>query len=138
MQPAAGADNVGVLDERDGVVVCGSRFYSTGQVFGPEFARYEIRGAIDGAPFVYSDDPAVSTIPAIEGAAVRVLFQAAQLDLSTGDVQQLGPWRQAVRSSGNITGIDADAFNGFRFKLFADFSLGANITVDEVVVVYRI
>ena len=140
MQPAAGADNLGVLDERDALVVCGSKYYSTGQVFGPEFARYEIRGTVDGNAFVYSDDPAVSTIPALEGtgAALRVLFQAVQLDLSTGDPQQLGPWRQAVRSTLNVTGIDADAFNGFRFKLFADYSIGTNIVVDEVVVVYRI
>ncbi len=140
MLPSASVANLGVLDERDALVVCGSKFYSTGQVFGPEFARYEIRGTVDGNPFVYSDDPAVSTIPALEGtgAALRVLFQAVQLDLSTGDPQQLGPWRQAVRSTLNVTGIDADAFNGFRFKLFADYSIGTNIVVDEVVVVYRI
>ena len=40
--------------------------------------------------------------------------------------------------SGAITGIDADGFNGFRFKLYADYTLGTTITVDEVVVVYRI
>jgi len=140
MQPSPTADNLGVLDERDALVVCGSKFYSTGQVFGPEFARYEIRGTVDGNPFVYSDDPAISPTPALAGAnaALRVLFQAVQLDLSTLDPQQFGPWRQAVRSTAAVTGIDADAFNGFRFKLFVDYSIGVNVVVDEVVVVYRI
>lgn len=138
MQPAATNDNVGVLTERDDLVVCSSKFYTTGQLFGPEFARYEIRGTIDGTPFLLSDDPAVSTQQAQPGAPVRVLFQAAQLDLVTNEPSQIGPWRSAVRSSSTQTGIDADSFNGFRFKLFADYTLGSVITVDQIVVVYRI
>lgn len=138
MQPAATAENVGVLTERDDLVVCGSKFYSTGQIFGPEFARYEIYGTSDGVPFVLSDDPAVSTQQAQTGAPVRALFQAGQLDLVTNEPQQIGPWRTSVRSDSSQTGIDADAFNGFRFKLFADYTLGSVITVDKVVVVYRL
>jgi hypothetical protein len=138
MQPAATADNVAVLSERDPLVVCRSRYYSTQLIFGPEFARYEITGTIDGTPFLLSDDPAVSTIPATSGAPVRALWQAAQLDLSTGAVQSVGPWRDSVRTSGTQTGIASDGLNGFRFMLFADYTLGSVITVDRVVVVYRV
>jgi hypothetical protein len=137
MQPAATADNVGVLNERDLLVMCASKHYSTGLAFGPEYARYEIRGTIDGVPFVLSDDPAISLQAAGEGAPVRALWQSAQLDLATLAVQQAGPWRAAVRSGLGQDGIDADALNGFRFRLYADFNLGAAIVVDEVVVVFR-
>lgn len=137
--PAATAASFGPLAERDPLVVCASRHYSTGLAFGPEYVRYEVRGTVDGAPFVYSDDPAIAATPATSGvgAVVRVLFQAAQLDLSTGEALQSGPWRAAVRSSASVTGIDAEGWNGFRFRLFADHTLGADISVEELVVVYR-
>ena len=138
MQPAATADNVGALAENDALVVCSSKVYSTGQVFGPEFARYEIRGTVDGTPFVLSDDPAVSPTPAGQFQPIRALFQAVQVDLSTGAPLQFGPWRSSVRSTLNVTGIDADALNAVRFQLFADYAIGAVILVDEVRVVYRI
>lgn len=141
MQPPASANNVGALSERDTLVSCTSKFYSTGQVFVPEFARYEIYGSLDGAPFVLSDDPAISTQAATAGAPVRVKFQGVQLDLSSGEPLTLGLWRDSVRSSSTppMTGIDADAFaNGFRFQLLADFTTGTNITVDRLVVVYRL
>jgi hypothetical protein len=137
MQPAAVADNVGELTERDALALCQSKYYSTQQIFGPEFVRYEIRGAIDGAPFVLSDDPAVSPLRAEPGQPIRALFQAAQINVSTGVIEQVGPWRLAVRSSFSTTGIDADSLNGFRFRLVADRALGAAITVDEVRVVFR-
>jgi hypothetical protein len=138
MQPPPVPDNVGVLAERDPLVACTSKFYTTGQIFGPEFARYEIYGTMDGTPFLLSDDPAVSTQEARPGAPVRALFQAAQLDLVTNEPQEIGVWRTAVRSSATQTGIDADSLNGFRFQLLADYALGSVITVDKVVVVYRI
>jgi hypothetical protein len=137
MQPAATADNVGTLTERDTLVLCQSKYYSTQQIFGPEFVRYEIRGTVDGVPFVLSDDPSVSPLRAEEGQPVRAQFQAAQLNVSTGVVEQVGPWRQAVKSNPNVTGIDADSLNGFRFRMVADRALGAVITLDEVRVVFR-
>jgi hypothetical protein len=137
MLPAASADNVGALTERDALILCQSKYYTTQQIFGPEFVRYEIRGAVDGTPFVLSDDPAVSPLRAEDGQPIRALFQAAQLNVSTGVVEQVGVWRQAVRSNSSVTGIDADSLNGFRFRLIADHALGAVITVDEVRVVFR-
>ena len=138
MQPAAVANNVGALSERDDLVVVTSKFYSTNRIFGPEFARYEIRGTIDGVPFLLSDDPAVSTQAAQPGAPLRALFQAARLDLGTNAVLESRPWRTSVRSSSTQTGIASDALNGFRFRLIADHTLGSVILVDSVVVVYRV
>jgi len=137
MQPAATLANVAVLSERDNLVACRSKFYSTQLAFGPEFSRYEIRGTIDGTPFLLSDDPAVSTVVAGVGAPVRAQFQAAQIDVASSNVLSLGPWRDGVRSFGVVTGIASDGLNGFRFILSADFTLGNTITLDEVVVVYR-
>jgi hypothetical protein len=137
MQPAATADNIGVLTERDDVVGCRSRFYSTGLIFGPEFARYEILAVVDGVPTVFSDDPAVSTVAAGPGAPVRALFQAAALDLQTGVALETRPWRTSVRSSPLQTGIASDGLNGFRFMLFVDRAFAQDVTIDEVRVVYR-
>jgi hypothetical protein len=138
MQPTPTAQNVGALGERDNLVATTSKFYSTQLLFGPEYARYEIRGTIDGVPFLLSDDPAVSTQEAREGAPVRALFQGARLDLASGNALEVAPWRTSVRSSGNQTGIASDGLNGFRFRLIADHALGTVITVDSVVVVYRV
>jgi hypothetical protein len=68
---------------------------------------------------------------------VRARFQGAQLDVTTGAVQVLGPWRDGVRTAGPVTGIASDGLNGYRFLLLADYTLGNTITLDEVVVVYR-
>jgi hypothetical protein len=138
MQPAASASNLGALTEFDDLVVCQSKWYSTALIFGPEFARYEIRGTVDGTPFLLSDDPAVSTQTASVGAPVRALFQAAQLDLATQVPVQIAPWRTGVRSSSTQTGIASDGLNGFRFQLFADYTVGQVIRIDQIVIVYRV
>jgi hypothetical protein len=138
MQPAPTSDNVGTLQETDELVACRSKFYSTGLIFGPEFARYEIYATVDGVPQVFSDDPAVSTVPAGPGAPVRALFQAAQLDLVTLQPIEFSPWRTGVRTSSTQEGINTDARNGFRFQLLIDRTLGTTITIDRVVVVYRV
>ncbi len=138
MQPVATTDNLGVLNERDSLVTSLSKFYSTQLIFGPEFARYEIYGSVDGVPFVLSDDPAVSTQAAQVGSPVRALWQAARLDLATNEPLEIAPWRTSVRSSSTQTGIASDGLNGFRFQLLADYSLGLVITIDRVVVVFRV
>lgn len=138
MQPPATPDNVATLTERDNLVVCRSKFRSTGLIFGPEFARYEITGTVDGTPFFLSDDPAVSPQAATIGAPVRALFQAAQLDLATNEPSQIAPWRTSVRSSATQTGIASDGLNGFRFQLLVDYTTGSVITIDRVVVIFRV
>lgn len=138
MLPAPTADNVAPLSERDDVVATLSKIYPTGGLFGPEYARYEIRAIVDGVAVVYSDDPAVSTVPATGPSPVRALFQAVQLDVSTGEVLERGPWRSAVRSSGSQPGISAESFNGYRFWLFADRALASDIVIDQVVIVIRV
>jgi hypothetical protein len=139
MLPAPIPQNVAPLTEVDPLVSCRSTWYSTELVFGPEFARYEIHATVDSVPIVYSDDPAVSTVPAQgPSAAVRVWFQAANLDLTTG--QPIGtpaPWRTSVLSSGNQVGIASDGLNGFRFLLVVDRTIAQQVTIDKLVVIYR-
>jgi len=139
MQPPATLDNIGTLQEVDTVVSMRSLYYSTNLIFGPEFARYELEATVDGVPMVFSDDPAVSTMAATQGAPVRVQFQAANLDIVTGEVLNPvpRPWRNAVRSAGGQAGIASDGLNGYRFMLFVDRNLATNVTVEKLTVVYR-
>jgi hypothetical protein len=136
MQPAPIAQNVAPLTEVDLLASCRSAIYSTGLLFGPEYLRYEIHATVGGVPIVYSDDPAVSTVQAQVGAAVRVWFQAATVDLITGQLLELRPWRTSVRSTALQVGIDDDAKNAFRFLLVVDRTIAQQVTIDRVVVAY--
>lgn len=138
MQPPATAENVGTLAETDTLVSCRSKWYSTGLIFGPEYARYEIDALVDGVARKFSDDPAVpGSVEAGNGQALRVLFQAANLDLVTGEPLETRDWRTSVRSSATQTGIASDGLNGFRFMLFFDRTFASTLTIQRVVVVYR-
>jgi hypothetical protein len=111
MQPPPISQNVAPLQERDDLVVMRSHWYSTNLLFGPEYQRYEIQATVNGQSILYSDDPAVSNIPAGVGAALRVQFQAATIDLQTGEATDIRQWRDGVRSGGNQVGIASDGHN---------------------------
>ena len=139
MLPPATASNVATLEEQDDVVACRSKFYSTGLIFGPQYVHYEIHAVVDGVPTIFSDDPAVpNSVPALPGAPVRALWQAATLDLVTGDPITVRPWRTSVRSSSLQVGIASDGLNGFRFMLMIDRAFAQTITIDSVTVLYRV
>lgn len=147
MLPAPIADNVATLTEADDEVSFQSTWYSTNLPYGPEYARYEIYATVNGAPVIYSDDPAVSTVPAQgPAAAIRAFFQNANLDLVTGAPVPLPgetevairPWRTSVLSLANQTGIASDGLNGFRFALVLDRRIAATVTIDKVKIVYRV
>lgn len=138
MQPAASASNLGALTETDDLAVCRSKIYSTGLIFGPDYARYEIYATVDGLPVVFSDDPAVSTTPAQIGAPVRALFQCVDLNLATGQPLSFSPWRTAVRTSSTQTGIASSALNAFRFILLLDRAVSTNVVIQKIAVVYRV
>ncbi len=135
MQPAATADNVGPLTETDDLVSFQSKFYDTQLLFGPEYVRYVIHATVNSQPVVYSDDPAYGN-PATAGAAIRVAFQCAQLDTS-GNVLEIRPWRGGVRSVGGQTGIASDGLAAFRFQITKDRQAAANVTIDQLEVVYN-
>lgn len=139
MSPAPTVDNVGTLTEVDDLVSMRSLYYSTELIFGPEFTRYVIEATVDGVPMTFSDDPSVSPMEATIGAPIRVLFQAANLDVTTGEVLNAvpRPWRSSVRSSSNQTGIASDGLNGYRYMLFIDRTVATNVTIDKLTVVYR-
>jgi hypothetical protein len=138
-QPPATVDNVGALAETDEQVMTKSRFYSTGLVFGPEYVRYEIHAVVDGLPVVFSDDPAVATGGEAAGPSslVNAFFQAATIDLATQEPIVILPWRSRVLSSGSEPGLSSDGLNGFRFLILVR-QRTATITLDKVVVVYRV
>ncbi|MEO6594384.1 MAG: hypothetical protein ABIP94_06495, partial [Planctomycetota bacterium] len=133
------ANNVAQLVEKDGAVTFRSTFYSTNLLFGPEYARYEIHAIVDGVPMVFSDDPAVSNLPAQGTSVLRALFQSARLDLATLQPLEIGPWRTSVRTVGSSqVGIASDGFNGFRFLILFDRTMAQTVTIDKVVIAYRV
>ena len=91
------------------------------------------------APSAVADASSVSPMEATIGAPIRVLFQAANLDVTTGEVLNAvpRPWRSSVRSSSNQTGIASDGLNGYRYMLFIDRTVATNVTIDKLTVVYR-
>jgi hypothetical protein len=136
MLPPPLPENVAPLVERDDTVAMRSQFYDTGLLFGPDYLRYEIYATVDGVPVVFSDDPAVSNQQAQQGAALRVLFQAATIDPITGLPTQTNDWRTSVRTFGNQVGIASDGLTAFRFILVMDQLLAQTVTIDRLVVFY--
>ena len=139
MSPVATADNVGPLLESDDVVSMRSLYYSSNLIFAPQWARYELEAVVDGVPMTFSDDPSVSSMAAIQGAPIRILFQAADLDVVTGEVLNTQPreWRTQVRNTLTVPGLNTDQLNGYRFMLFIDRQLASTVTVEKLTVVYR-
>jgi hypothetical protein len=137
VSPAMTSQSLGALTEADDLISLRSSYYSTNLIFGPAFSHYEIEATVDGQPVIFSDNDQVSLIAAGVGAPVRALFQAADIDVITGAVLGVRPWRTSVRSGPNQIGIASDGLNGYRFMLFFDQMLATSVTVDRVVVVYR-
>lgn len=139
-QPTAGPNNVGPLLETDTRTGFQSRFLSTGQPFGPEFARYEITALVDGNTVVFSDDPAVG-VPARPGLApIEALWQGATMDLATNQVIELseGPWRTQVGNHSADPALNDDGKNAVRFLILLDRTNGVAVEIVSVKVVYRV
>src|SRR5690606_29301411 len=103
----------------------------------PKFVRYELDATINGAPVLFSDDPAISPLAAGLGAGVRVVFQAGIVDLVTGEAHAIGPWRKSVRSAPGQSGIDVDGGNAYRFMLVIDRAVAATVLVNRLAVVFQ-
>lgn len=141
VQPPATAANVATLTEADPVRMFRSNFYSTGQVFGPDFLRYEIRATVDGTPVVYSDDPRVSNLAARFGQApIQAQFQGATINPQTGtvDPSDIRPWRLNVGPFANEPSLAEDGRNGFRFMISLDGTSGQAVRIDEVKVYFNL
>jgi len=134
--PPATTDSLGMLAEQDTLVSTRSRFYATNTPCGVYFLSYELHATVDGVPVVYSDDPEISPLQATAGAALRVRFQAGDVDPLTGDTLSTGPWRATVASTPTQAGIGADGLNGYRFVLVVDRALANTVVVDSMTVRY--
>ena len=136
VQPVEAVVSAAELLEQDGLVACQSLFYSTGLSLAPEYVRYEITAIVDGVIMQFSDDPQVGMLAGI-GAPLRLLCQAANVDLTTGVLSNFKPWRLGVRSTPNQAGIASDLQNAFRYRLIVDRALAQSVVVTRVEVVYR-
>jgi len=137
VSPSTALTTTASLQEQDTFVACQSLYYSTGLALGPQYDRYEITAVVDGVLMVFSDDPEVSTMSAITGAPLRASFQAATVDLSTGEISDERPWRSFVRSTPMQPGIASAHLNAFRFRLVVDRTFAQEVIVQRVAVIYR-
>jgi len=139
-QPAATADNVALLTDEDPRVGFQSEFYSTNQPFGPEYVRYEIEARVNGVTTIFSDDPSVGVPARSATAPIEAYFQAARIDLTTGTIVPgtTRPWREQVGGFGGATSLADDSENGFRFQILFNRTLGVNVVIERVTVVYQV
>jgi hypothetical protein len=139
VQPPATAANVAVLGDRDPIVGFQSKFYSTGQSFGPEYVRYEIDAVINNVHVIFSDDPTVGQPARFGSAPIQARWQAGFIDPFTGavDPNTLRPWHEFVGPGGGGPSLNDDALNGFRFIIQLDTTSGQTIEIDSVRVVFR-
>ncbi len=138
-QPPAAADNVSTLSESDLRVGFQSTFYSTGQPFGPEFVRYEIRALVNGQSVLFSDDPAIG-VPARPGfGPLEVWWQGVRMDVQTGAIDQQDllsrSWRPAVGFG--VGSLALDGRNAFRFQILLDRTNASEVVIESVKVVFR-
>ncbi len=135
--PSATSKNVAPLTETDVVVGARSKWYSTKQVFPPDFVRYEIQATVKGKKIVYSDDPAKGIL-ADENQAVQLFAQAANVDAS-GEVDKhsIRGWRQFVGpfGKGKLSLAD-DGKTGFRFLLLFHRNISSPIVVKSITFIF--
>jgi hypothetical protein len=140
VQPPATAQNVATLRPTDRDAVSGqqSKWYSTNQVFAPEFVRYEVEATVNGNPIKFSDDPAIGVL-ATDGQAIRFFVQGATLDeAGVPDPNSIRPWRRYVGPYGGAgQNLNDDGRVGFRFLLLFDRAIAGEIVVTKVSVFYR-
>ena len=142
--PPATAENVGTLVDSDNFVGDQSKFYSTRQVFAPQFLRYELQVMENGNPVLYSDDPAWK--PGLNmglangpGLPVQFYVQGGEV-ASSGAVNPgtTGPWRiQVAQKPGPGNDLTDDNATGYRFQLIYDRSVTQNVEVTKVTVFFR-
>ncbi len=125
------------LEEQDSRVACQSLFYSTELTLPPQYLRYEITAVVDGVTVLFSDDPQLGTMVAGPGSPLRAVFQAATIDLSTGVVSEIKPWRPTVGSTPNQPSIASDPGNAFRYRLVVDHMFATTVIVQRVEVIYQ-
>lgn len=114
--------NSGALTDRDDFSGCMSLWYSTSQVFPPEWLRYELDVDTDGngtVDITYTDSGAAGTQMAVDPLGpMTIKFQGARLLQSTGtpELGSEGQWRTGI-GSGAGPGIGLDSPTGFRFSM---------------------
>ncbi|MDA1220727.1 MAG: Ig-like domain-containing protein [Planctomycetota bacterium] len=141
--PAATTDSVGLLEEQDQKAGFQSVFASTGEVFPPIYARYEIDALIDGQPVLFSDDPAVSARAALPGEALQFFVQALQVDPVTGEPDPNDRPTNWVRYVGDFGGATSpglaggNAKNGVRILMLIDRAQAQQVVVQSVRIIYR-
>lgn len=141
-KPPATSRNVAQLraTEVDPVVGSRSKWYSTKEIFPPDFVRYVIRARIDGQVVTFSDDPSVSSRMATGNEPINFLVQGANVDASGAvDPKSIGPWRRLVGpfGKGGELSLADDSKTGLRFLLLFNRATAKAIEVESVVIVFK-
>jgi len=138
--PTATAKNVGKLVDLEFRTASQSRFYSTGSATSPSYLRYVIEATVGGKRKVYSDDASWKD-PDFAGVAaptnpLHFQIQGGKIDVLTGKVLSIGPWREFVFSKTSPS-LNDDDVNGWRFRLNYD-QTATQVVVKKVTVWYQL
>lgn len=131
------ANNVGPLNDRDALTGSRSTWLLPATTALPAYQRYELLVDVNGLPTLFSDDPAVSPLPATDPNGAAVLrFQGARLDPLTGQAVAgtHGPWRTTLAAG--TDSLNRDRAQVVRFDLVLNKALGP-IVVRELRIVWR-
>lgn len=122
--PPATAGNVGLLRKADyaDVSVAVSKWYATQSLFPPQYLYYEIKTKIDNVDVTFSDDSTLGK-PAVEGEAIVLLVQSADVDAKKGEaISTPTDWLtgQDITRLNNDPKYKDKTGNGLRFYLKLD------------------
>jgi len=139
-EPLAAARNVAALTETDAKVGCQSLWYSTRELFAPEFLRYVIKAKVNDQPVSYSDDPLLALPLAKDGEAVEFYVQGADLDVLGKPLPNtISEWMKYVGSSSSNQGrsLNDVSKSNYRFQLIFNKTGGRKVQVDSVTIYYK-
>lgn len=138
LEPPASTANVGAMTDEDKIVALQSQFLFLPHIFPPNWVGYELETVIDGAPFVFSDNPSLGNgrraIPFDE--AVGLVVQGTQ-DLNGSAEPPTAPWRQFVGPSPSGGSLNDDLATVIRFQLVLNYNRASTIAVRKLTFHYE-
>jgi hypothetical protein len=133
--PAPRAESAGTLTEEDLVTTARSTVYDVGNLF-PDYTHYRLTVRVGQNTAVFSDDPALGTMPVVGITPVAIWFQGVILDQDRQPLSYL-PWDS---TPGGMAPVRTVLPQGFRFTIQLDRGLlppGTRLEVVKLEVFHR-
>ena len=134
------AEFIGALDSAEGDAQTGftSRWRSSRQLFAPLWTHYVLTCRIRGNVVVYSDDPANFNPADSDTLPVRIYFQGADVNATTGTITgEPGPWRNYVNGQSGRLSINTDDATGCRFMIVFNRTVETDVQIEDLEIVYE-